>query len=121
MSENIKKWHERMPKSVNISAIVDTVQAMKAEIDELRAALSAKPVAQPAITASEDEHSFLSWAYDALYEVNIDNYDHDGVCKLNDSSVEVILAIKARLSTIAATSAPLANLPEPNIEYPEDD
>jgi predicted nucleic acid-binding Zn-ribbon protein len=35
----------------------------------------------------------LRWAHDTLYEVNIDNYDHDEVCRLNDASVEVILGL----------------------------
>lgn len=32
-------------------------------------------------------------AYDALWELNINNYDHDDVCHLNDGSVEAILIL----------------------------
>lgn len=35
----------------------------------------------------------LKWAYNTLWEVNLNNYSHDDVCRLNDASVEVILGI----------------------------
>ncbi len=35
----------------------------------------------------------LRWAHDTLYEINISNYDHDEICRLNDASVEVILGL----------------------------
>lgn len=37
--------------------------------------------------------TLLQWAHDTLYEINLSNYDHDEVCKLNYASVEVILGI----------------------------
>jgi hypothetical protein len=41
---------------------------------------------------------FLSWAYDTLEEINPSNYDHDDACSLSAASVEVILAIAAKLN-----------------------
>lgn len=41
----------------------------------------------------------LNWAYDKLEEINISNYDHDDVFRLNAASVEVILGIAAALQT----------------------
>ena len=40
----------------------------------------------------------LLWAYETLQEINVNNYNHDDVCKLNDASVEVILGIRAVLA-----------------------
>lgn len=48
-------------------------------------------------SAFDSEVDFLEWAYETLGEINPSNYGHDDVCELNDKSVEVILAIKARL------------------------
>lgn len=39
----------------------------------------------------------LRFSHDTLWEINPSNYDHDDVCKLNDASVEVILAIAPEL------------------------
>ena len=33
------------------------------------------------------------WAHETLMEINICNYDHDDVCRLNDAAVEVILGL----------------------------
>ena len=35
----------------------------------------------------------IRWAYDTLMEINVSNYDHDDVCRLNEASVEVILGL----------------------------
>ena len=44
----------------------------------------------------------LRWSHDTLDEINVSNYDHDDVCRLNDRSVEVILGIANILSRIDA-------------------
>ena len=38
--------------------------------------------------------SQVAFAYDTLVEINPSNYDHDDVCRMNDASVEVMLALK---------------------------
>jgi len=40
----------------------------------------------------------IRWAHDTLYEINIGNYDHDEVDKLNAASVEVILGLAPHLN-----------------------
>lgn len=52
----------------------------------------------------EPERDFLEWALDTLHEINVSNYDHDEVCRLNERSVEVILAIQSRLATLTPGS-----------------
>lgn len=42
----------------------------------------------------------LRWACDTLQEINPSNYDHDDVCDLNASSVEVFLGLQAILSKL---------------------
>jgi predicted RNase H-like nuclease (RuvC/YqgF family) len=46
----------------------------------------------------------LRFSHDTLWEINPSNYDHDDVCKLNDASVEVILAIAPELGESALAS-----------------
>lgn len=50
----------------------------------------------------ESERLFLAWAYASLQEINPRNYDHNDVCSMNAASVEVMLAIKARLDGLKA-------------------
>jgi hypothetical protein len=57
----------------------------------------------PTEPTTESERDFLLWAIDCLMEINPSNYDHDDVCEMNSASVEVILAMQARLASIAAT------------------
>lgn len=39
-----------------------------------------------------------TWAVDTLHEINVSNYDHDDVCRLNAASVEVALGLAAALA-----------------------
>lgn len=39
----------------------------------------------------------LGWAIETLHEINPSNYEHDDVCALNSSSVEVILGLQKAL------------------------
>lgn len=43
----------------------------------------------------------LEYAEDRLHEINVSNYDHDDVCRLNERSVEVILAIRHTLKDVS--------------------
>lgn len=47
--------------------------------------------AEARVTELEEK---ISWAVDALQEINPSNYDHDDVCALNASSVEVALSLQ---------------------------
>jgi len=55
----------------------------------------------PATASEPGEIEFLEWAMDTLHEINVSNYDHDEACRLNERSVEVILAIKSRLFSLS--------------------
>lgn len=59
----------------------------------------------PTEPTPESERDFLMWAIDCLMEINPSNYDHDDVCAMNSASVEVSLAMQARLSALAASPA----------------
>lgn len=45
----------------------------------------------------EQLRDLVQWAYEILHEINVSNYDHDDVCRLNDASVEVILGLQTAL------------------------
>lgn len=42
----------------------------------------------------------LRWAYSTLKEININNYNHDDVSNLNDTSIEVIIGIRDVLAEL---------------------
>jgi len=44
--------------------------------------------------AAADMFEALEYACNELCEINPSNYDHDDVCRMNDASVNVILAIE---------------------------
>jgi hypothetical protein len=83
------------------SAVADYIDALERTVHELRwregamvrvadgdeAEIKTLEAAVVSLTAR------VRWAHDTLYEINIGNYDHDEVCKLNDASVEVILGL----------------------------
>lgn len=58
------------------------------------------------MSEGENERDFLLWAIDSLMEINPSNYDHENVCEMNAASVEVILAMRARLSALPARAEP---------------
>ena len=47
----------------------------------------------------------LKFADDNLYEININNYDHDEVCHLNSRSVEVALSVQKALTKSSQIAA----------------
>lgn len=70
--------------------------------------------------------SLIQWAHDTLYEINPSNYDHNEVCKLNDASVEVIIALAAALGKTHGKTAEwwadymAKHLTPPPLEWPID-
>lgn len=72
------------------------VRAVAGELVKTKAALKALEA------ENERLRNLLAWAYDTLVEINVSNYDHDDVCRLNDASVEVILGIKDEVVPAAA-------------------
>ena len=48
----------------------------------------------------------IVWAVETLQEINVSNYDHDDVCRLNDASVEVILRLCAEPATHNSKGTP---------------
>lgn len=85
------EWHSRLiADEDSLPAAQETAQSDFAR--RLSAALSAPSVKQDA-----GWRGLVQWAHDTLYEINLSNYDHDEVCKLNDASVEVILGLAAAL------------------------
>lgn len=58
------------------------------------------------MTRDRDEaRALIEWAYDTLIEINVSNYDHDDVCRLNDASVEVILGLQSAISNSPSKEA----------------
>lgn len=99
-----------------ISELVSTLENLQRENEELRKAQDHIAAEKAGIAknshnnvdywkskyeAAEAEvkriHELLRFAHDTLWEINPSNYDYDDVCKLNDASVEVILAIAPEL------------------------
>lgn len=58
----------------------------------IAAAPAAPAIETDAPGGQQEAMALIRWAHDTLYEINPSNYDHDEVCRLNDASVEVILA-----------------------------
>lgn len=79
--------HVRQLQDFNSRRELDILE-IASQRDEAMAALREK---------EEDERQFLEWAMNTLHEINVSNYDHDEVCRLNERSVEVILAIRSRM------------------------
>lgn len=52
------------------------------------------------------ERELIEWAADTLVELNPSNYDHDDVCRANNASVEVILALNGYLKLAAPEPRP---------------
>jgi hypothetical protein len=46
----------------------------------------------------EEARGSAQHAWDTLVEINVSNYGHDDVCRMNDASVEVALSMKALLA-----------------------
>ncbi|WCA57815.1 hypothetical protein G6M16_008925 [Agrobacterium tumefaciens] len=97
---------------VAISELLSTLESLQREnaalkIDASKHAADAETVrrereverrrAEAAEAQVKRLHELLRFAHDTLWEINPSNYDHDDVCKLNDASVEVILAIAPEL------------------------
>jgi len=93
--EAIKARHERRSVTTILSeahgqAVLDRgflitlVEAARARADKAEAELA-------------EVREAAEWAYDTLHEINVSNYDHDDVCRLNDASVEVILGLARAL------------------------
>jgi len=67
-----------------------------AEIARLSAELAAERVRRVEVEGRVNELNELRlWAYETLMEINISNYDHDDVCRLNAASVEVMLGLNS--------------------------
>lgn len=96
--------------------IISALESLQRENEELRKKADARETELVAMLNSADEsrvaqirraeaaeaevkrlRDLLRFSHDALWEINPSNYDHDDVCKLNDASVEVILAIAPEL------------------------
>jgi hypothetical protein len=76
-----------------INALPELV-AMAKELDAARAELAEERLRRLRAEARVIELNELRiWAHETLIEINVSNYDHDDVCKLNDASVEVILGL----------------------------
>lgn len=95
-----------------ISRLLSTIESAHAEENRLRAiALDMQAGYREAIARAEAAEAemkrlrdLLRFSHDTLWEINPSNYDHDDVCKLNDASVEVILAIAPELGESALAS-----------------
>lgn len=79
----------------------------------------------PTEAKPESERDFLLWAIDRLTEINPSNYDHDDVCEMNAASVEVSLAMQARLTAHAASppapaAEPVAWIPAKQLDEVRD-
>lgn len=71
---------------------------VKAELDKLDAQLQEQHRTRKAWAERANEaEKLMVWAVDTLVEINPSNYDHDDVCRMNDASVEVILALQAHV------------------------
>lgn len=84
---DVTKWHRVTTYTIIARAPAD-------RIAELEAAL-------------KRQDDVIDWIHDTLVEINPGNYDHDDVCRLNDASVEVILAIDDQVearATLKGTS-----------------
>lgn len=69
-------------------------------IDHLRSLVASPPVPDPRDAEIMDECKFLVWLLDTIGEININNYNHDDVCRMNETNVEAILAILARITAL---------------------
>ena len=82
----------------------------KGQVEYIRADLAHEAVNGAATPAPieaglREALELIRWAHDKLYEINPSNYDHDEVCRLNDASVEVILALAPLLGETHGKSA----------------
>lgn len=73
----------------------EQIDVYKRAYDQKEAALKARSEAAEAEVRRLRD--LLRFSHDTLQEINPSNYDHDDVCKMNDASVEVILAIAPEL------------------------
>lgn len=54
------------------------------------------------------DRQLIAWALNTLGEINVSNYDHDDVCRLNDKTVEVALALQAALAASPESEGAIA-------------
>lgn len=94
MSEELVRRARATPLYEGSGEESDLGELMAARIAELEAERDrAEALLNEAVEA-------LRHAYETLIELNISNYDHDDVCRMNDASVEVLLAVGAFLARV---------------------
>ena len=71
-------------------SVIDEREIALCELAALKAETDARV---KAAVEAERLRELICWARDALVEINVSNYDHDDVCRLNAASVEVILGL----------------------------
>ncbi|TQN55357.1 hypothetical protein FLX27_29955 [Agrobacterium tumefaciens] len=76
-------------------------ESKKASIQKERELIARAEAAESEVQRLRD---LLRFSHDTLWEINPSNYDHDDVCKLNEASVEVILAIAPEVGETALAS-----------------
>lgn len=80
-----------------IAEIYQIISYGKGEPGNWNGAEPVRKYAEAAEAEVKRLRDLLQFSHDTLWEINPSNYDHDDVCKLNDASVEVILAIAPEL------------------------
>lgn len=104
-AEETKDWNDAWLAKCALNdmyevATPDTILALIEENERLREALITAEARVGELEAK------IVWVVETLQEINVSNYDHDDVCRLNDASVEVILGLCAEPAAHNSKGAP---------------